>query len=197
MNKQIKKDLKHIYRKKKKRYRHVMGVLEVALQLAKRYDVDEDKVTTAVLLHDITKYMSKKKHKKLIKSGFDDADKILSSFNKNLYHAFSATVYATKEYGVTDPDILMAVMHHTIGRPNMSKIEEIVFISDYIEPNRTYQSCIEARDIVLEENKLPCGIYKAMNDTIMHNESRHKEVPKLAYLARTFYKEECDNFEKN
>lgn len=56
--------------------------------------------------------------------------------NLQLLHAKIGAVIAKEEYGVEDVDILNAITYHTTGRPGMSILEKIIFIADYIEPNR-------------------------------------------------------------
>ena len=197
MVKDLKKDLKKLYKKRDHRYQHVMGVMETGLELAEIYGVDKKKVKIAALLHDYTKYYSTKKHKKLIKKHFGYADLILDEFPETLYHAFTASIIAKEKYGIDDEEILMAIMHHTVGRPNMSMLEKIIFISDYIEPNREYDSCKKVRKIVLKKGDLNKGILKAMKDSIENAEKKNKLVPKLAKLAYNYYLEECEASEEN
>jgi predicted HD superfamily hydrolase involved in NAD metabolism len=53
-----------------------------------------------------------------------------------LLHAKVGAVYAVEKYGITDEDVLNAITYHTTGRPAMSQLEKIVYVADYIEPNR-------------------------------------------------------------
>ncbi|MEC9484910.1 MAG: bis(5'-nucleosyl)-tetraphosphatase (symmetrical) YqeK [Candidatus Izemoplasma sp.] len=193
----IKQDLQKIYRKagKTHRLKHVYGVVETALYYAKQFNVDERKITIASLLHDCTKYLSKDEHIDYIKKGFDNSEWIIESFNENLYHAYSAAAYATITYGITDQDILMAIMHHTVGRPNMSDIEAILFVSDYIEPSREYESCKQVREIA--KDNFTKAIYTIMDNSIKLFQDGTQNIPELAYLARDYYKEELKQNEEN
>ena len=197
MIEQIKEDLKRSYRKHGKTHRldHVYGVIETARHYAKQFNVDERKITIAGLLHDATKYLTKDEHVHYIEKVFDHSDWILSEFNDNLLHAYSAAAYATVTYGITDEDILLAIMHHTVGRPNMSNIEKVLFVSDYIEPNREYKECKEVREIAKED--FTKAIYTIMDNSIRLFEEENHTIPKLAYLARDFYKEELIHNEEN
>jgi predicted HD superfamily hydrolase involved in NAD metabolism len=197
MIKAIIKDLKQLYIDKPHRYQHVLGVVKTAKLLGERYQLDLTKLELAAWLHDSTKYLSIDEHKQLIKMHYAKDNQLLTEFKKALYHAYSAAAYAYANHHIKDKDILLAIMHHTVGRPNMSMYEKIIFISDYIEPNRTYESCVIVRRIVLEEQALNRGIYEAMNRTITYHETQQKSVPKLAYLARAYYQKECERDEKN
>ena len=107
----IKEELKESL--SEKRYAHTEGVIETAIQLAKHYGEDIEKTYLAALLHDSAKPIS-----------------------TNLGHASQGAELARKKYGVTDSYILDAITYHTTGRPNMTLLDKIIFIADYIEPNR-------------------------------------------------------------
>jgi putative nucleotidyltransferase with HDIG domain len=96
-----------------KRFTHTEGVIETALQLARHYGEDEAKTYLAALLHDCAKPIS-----------------------TNLGHAGKGAQLAREKYGVADSYILDAIAYHTTGRPNMTLLDKIIFIADYIEPNR-------------------------------------------------------------
>lgn len=189
----IKKDLETLYQAKPHRLDHVYGVVDMAQTLGERHHCDLKKLTVAGLLHDITKYYTHEQHLEAIRSYFDNAEEIIKEFHPNILHAFSAVVVANQQYGVTDKDILNAIQHHTVGAPNMSIYEEIIFISDYIEPNRTYESCIRVRPIAFES--LHQAIYMAIDDSITYNESVHGTIPNIAYLAREYYKQKLEESE--
>ena len=118
-----------------KRYKHTQGVAQESLQLAKRYGVDPDKAYLAGLLHDCAKCYTDEEKLILCEKYNLVLDEILKS-QPDLTHSFLGAKIAEAEYGITDNDILDAIAYHTTGRPNMSMLEKIVFIADYIEPNR-------------------------------------------------------------
>lgn len=185
MIEKIIRDLEVIYHNKQNRLHHVYGVRETALKLGKKYNCDLNKLELAALLHDITKYYSIDENIRIIKDNFVEADKILKDFNIHILHAFSAYVVARDEYGIEDEDILNAIKNHTIGKENMSIYEKIIFISDYTEPNRTYDSCIKVRNILDEDIDL--AVFTAIDDSIKFYEKNDGEIPKSAYKARDFY----------
>lgn len=183
----IKKDLEKIYKNKPNRLKHVYGVLDTALSLGKRFDLDLDKLTYAALLHDITKYYDNKKQEEIIRNNYKNYQRILEEFNSQILHSFTAVIYAKEVYNIVDDEILNSISSHTVGRPNMSRYEEIVFISDYIEPNRTYDSCIKVRKIA--NQNLQLAVYTAIDDSIKYYEKEHSKIPKQAYDAREFYEQ--------
>lgn len=193
MNPELKHEIINSYRDKPHRMQHVIGVKDTAIQLGKLHHCDLDKLETAALLHDITKYYSYEDHVKLITEYFSNYEQILQEYNEHIVHAFSAVVIAQKKYGITDQDILDAIMSHTIGRPNMSIYEEIIFVSDYIEPNRTYESCKKVRNIAFQS--LHLATYTAIDDSIMFYEKNGGQIPQTAYQARTYYKQKLEETE--
>ncbi|MGN0367193.1 MAG: bis(5'-nucleosyl)-tetraphosphatase (symmetrical) YqeK [Wujia sp.] len=118
-----------------KRFEHSLGVEYTAACLAMRYDVDVDKARTAGLLHDCAKGLATKtKLEKSQKHGLPISR--YEEKNPDLLHAKLGAYYARYKYDVTDQIILDAITYHTTGRPNMSILEKIIFVADYIEPNR-------------------------------------------------------------
>ena len=186
-------DLKTLYGNKPHRLNHVLGVRDTAIKLGKQYGCNLDWLEQAALLHDITKYEPYEFHVQLIQKHYTNADEIIAEYNPKILHAFSAAVVAQETYGVINEVILDAIRHHTIGRPNMTIYEEIIFLSDYIEPNRTYESCVKVR--ALAETSLVQAIYVAIDDSITFHEQEHAIIPRTAYLARDYYKHKLEEQE--
>lgn len=121
----------------KKRFRHTMGVQYTAICLAMRYGEDTTKASYAGLLHDCAKYMTGEKllHKcRKYQLPVSEAEER----NPFLLHGKVGAWLSEYKYGITDHDILNAIIFHTTGRPEMSMLEKIVFTADYIEPGRNH-----------------------------------------------------------
>ncbi len=119
----------------KKRFEHSLGVEYVSGCLAMVHGADVNKALVAGLLHDCAKCLSAdEKIAKCKKHGLPISKVELA--NPELSHAKLGAFYAREKYGVDDEDILSAIEFHTTGRPDMSLLEKIVFVADYIEPNR-------------------------------------------------------------
>jgi predicted HD superfamily hydrolase involved in NAD metabolism len=179
-------DLELIYQHKPHRLKHVYGVRDQAIKLGLKYNLDLNKLELASLLHDITKYYSLERNVEIIKNHYPNYNEILQEFNEHILHAFSARVVAQKKYFVQDEDILNAIEHHTVGKPNMSMYEKVLFISDYTEINRTYDSCVRVRNIL--EDDIDKAVYTAISDSIIFYENVGDVIPKTAYQALAFYK---------
>lgn len=118
-----------------KRLVHSIGVEYTAACLAFLYGEDVNKARLAGLLHDCAKGIpTKEKLQRAKKYGLTVNQFEVS--NPDLLHAKLGAYLAKNKYNITDETILKAIASHTTGRPDMSLLEKIIFVSDYIEPNR-------------------------------------------------------------
>lgn len=116
------------------RYFHTLGVMEEAIELAKRYNADIKKAEIAGLLHDNAKCMTKEDLRKFISENLPDLDKNELKNYKTL-HAPVGAYFAKEKFKISDPEIISAIRWHTLGRVNMTLLEKIVFLADKIEKN--------------------------------------------------------------
>lgn len=120
-----------------KRFVHSLNVADSAKELALIYGCDPEKAYTVGLIHDCCKDEAAGfQLSYMIENGVE-----LSEWEINvpkLYHAMCGKVYSLKEFGVTDEDMLNAVRYHTTGRKNMSLLEKVIFIADFISAERDY-----------------------------------------------------------
>ena len=119
------------------RYLHTLGVAETAVELARIFNLSEEKAYLAGLLHDCAKGFSNEKLLQIITENLsiDECEMI----NPKTYHAPVGAFVAEKEFCVTDEEILSAIRWHTIGKVEMSDFEKVIFIADKIE-NKTRPS---------------------------------------------------------
>ena len=117
------------------RYRHTIGVMETAANLAMRYGMPIEKLRMAGLLHDCAKCYSNQELMDFC-SRYHLSISAAEEQSPHLLHAKVGAYLAEKQYQVKDPSILHAIRNHTTGAPAMSLAEQIVFVADYIEPNR-------------------------------------------------------------
>ena len=118
-----------------KRYVHSVGVEYTAATLAFVYGADIQKARIAGLLHDCAKCIpTDEKLKKAKKYGLpiNKSEKA----NPDLLHGKLGAYYAKEKFGIKDKDILSAITYHTTGHPDMCLLDKIIFVADYIEPNR-------------------------------------------------------------
>ncbi len=118
-----------------KRFMHSIAVKNTAIDLAKKHKGNVQKAAIAGLLHDCAKAIDNKKKLKLC-----DKHGIIASYaeieNPDLLHAKLGAILAREKYAVHDIEILDAIECHTTGKPLMTLLDKIIFISDYIEPTR-------------------------------------------------------------
>lgn len=119
------------------RYLHSVNVAKEAVKLARRYGADEKKAETAGILHDIMKDTPPPEQLQIIES----SGIILTNLERNapkLWHAVAGMAYLEHVLKITDSDILNAVRYHTTARAQMTLLEKIIYIADYISEERDY-----------------------------------------------------------
>lgn len=133
-----------------KRYTHSVNVMETAVQLAQRYDVDVEKCAIAGLLHDCARDIRGDKLFDLCVHYNIEVDEI-ERRQPELLHGPLGVYIAIREYGVTDDQVLEAIKWHTTGTPGMDTISKIIFISDFIEPLRNFTGVEALRKEAFED----------------------------------------------
>ena len=119
-----------------RRFIHTLGVVETAVKIAKVYYIDIEQAKIAALLHDCVKDYPHSLQIQLCKEFHIPLDETMKK-NPELIHSFLGAEIAKREYEVEDSYILDAIRYHTTGRANMTLLDKIIFLSDYIEANRT------------------------------------------------------------
>lgn len=184
--KEIKKDLAK--KLKKERFEHTEGVMYTAAALAMRYDEDIEKALTAGLLHDCGKFCPPKDQIKLCEKKeilLTDSEKEMPA----LIHAKLGAYLAEHEYGIRDESILNAITYHTTGRPDMTMLEKIIYIADYIEPNR---KIIPGLDEVrrLSFTDINQAVCLSAGATTRYLKNGGKSVDPMTIQTYNFYKKE-------
>ena len=117
------------------RFEHTLGVMYTCAALAMRYEYDLEKAMLAGLLHDCAKCMPNAKKLKMAEKHHLEISS-LERKNPFMLHAKLGAFLAKKKYDIEDEEILNAIRWHTTGRPDMTLLDKIVYVSDYIEPKR-------------------------------------------------------------
>ena len=145
------------------RYQHTIGVMETAIELAKRYNADVKKAETAAIFHDYAKFRSKEEMREIIIDQQMPSD--LLSHNTELWHAPVGAYLVNTEVGISDEEILDAIRFHTSGRERMTLLEKVIFVADYIEPGRHFPGVEEVREIAKQD--LDTALIYSLRNTIM------------------------------
>ena len=117
------------------RFKHTLGVAETARRLAPNCGVDPMRAELAGLLHDCAKSMSLEDMRALVAGKVPDVD-AEEMETQSVLHAPAGSVLAGQKYGVRDAGILSAIRKHTLGGPEMSALDALIYTADFIEPNR-------------------------------------------------------------
>jgi len=139
----------------KKRYYHILSVKKTAVYIAlKLSKKDIEKSIIASLAHDLTKEWSFKRHAKYIKDKNIDLDDFIKDLPQ-LHHCFSGAQFLKDRFKIKNKDILNAIKYHSIGYKDMTELQKIIFIADYIEDSRKGIKDLqdEIKSILLDDKK--------------------------------------------
>lgn len=174
---------------KPERYLHTLGVAYFSASLAMCHSVSHRDALIAGLLHDCAKnYPEGEMQKKCtqLKLPMSEHEKRIPE----LIHAVYGAYLAEEQYGITQRDILLAVRNHTLGRPQMTPLEQIVFLADYLEPERmqpTTPVLDEIRQTAFQN--LDKATLLVCENTIRYFETTGKDTDPMTYQVYEFYKE--------
>ncbi len=148
------------------RYIHSLGVMEAAVELARMFNLDEEKARLAGLLHDAAKCFPNEKLLEIIKEHIPEVHECELLNYKTLHAPVSAYLAKTK-FNVTDVEILDAIRWHTLGRCGMSNFEKIIFLADKIEARtRDLTFRKECLELLKEDRGLDKALFKCFEATI-------------------------------
>ncbi|WP_262314831.1 bis(5'-nucleosyl)-tetraphosphatase (symmetrical) YqeK [Lacticaseibacillus parakribbianus] len=126
------------------RYQHCLRVEQTARELAERFNADVDRAGLAGLLHDYAKQVPVSTYEEtIVRNGFDPD---LLNYNRGVWHGIVGTWFIETEVGITDKLVLQAISRHTTGDPEMTLLDEIIFVADFIEPARALPIEQKARE---------------------------------------------------
>ena len=169
-----------------KRYEHTLGVAYTAAALAMRYGEDINNAILAGMLHDCAKCLTNEK-RLIICEKYNIAINDAERKNPYLLHAKVGSFLAMKKYGVTDKDVINAILNHTTGRPGMSLLEKIIWIADYIEPGRKQAPNLALiRKLAFEDLDQAC--LTALRDTLEYLHAGKMEVDNMTQRTYDFYR---------
>ena len=168
-----------------RRYIHSIGVMESAVSLAERFGGDIDKARIAGLLHDCAKEVDKDEAVKLCDElgiDIDDAKRV----QKGLLHADLGAELIKTEYDISDSEIYDAIKYHTMGRENMTMLDKIIYLADFIEPSRRdFEGLTELRKLCMED--LDEAMLFAINLSISFVLNKGKVLHKQTLATRDYF----------
>jgi len=167
---------------KPKRMPHVLGTEHEAAVLARRYGADVTSARIAALLHDCTKKLSMEEQLALCEQYGIALDE-LERKNLKLLHAKTGAAIARDLFGVSD-EIYWAIYWHTTGKADMTKLEKVIYLADYIEPSRDFPGVEKLRRAVHAD--LEHGLLMALEDSIEEMRQRGNPVHPNTVEARDY-----------
>lgn len=169
------------------RYEHTIGVMHTAACLAMRYDEELERALIAGLLHDCAKCIPADEKIKMCKKNhieMSDAEKE----NPGLLHAKLGAFLAKEKYGIKDEGILQAIRFHTTGCPEMTLLDKIIYIADYIEAGRKpLPNLAEVRRLAFCD--LDDCLYRILEDSLVYLESKGNVVDPMTEKTYLYYKD--------
>ena len=148
---------------KPNRVAHVLGCRETAVELARLYGANETDAARAALLHDITKALSGELQLTMCRS----YGTILDNFslkNPKTLHALTGSLVAERIFGENEA-VVDAIRCHTTGKADMNLLEKIIYVADYVEPNRNFPGVDKLRDLAYTDitKALKLGLQNTLN----------------------------------
>ncbi len=174
---------------KSKRVDHVVGCSDTAAALAEKYGVTVEDARRAGILHDITKALNGPEQLQLC----EKYAMILDSFEREhpkLLHAKTGAVIAREIFGESQA-VCEAIQWHTTGRENMSMLEKLVYLADYMEPNRTMDGIEELRRLTWTDPD--AAMIMGLEMTMTYVRSRGAKVDPHSAAALRFLQERKHN----
>ncbi|MCD7716233.1 MAG: bis(5'-nucleosyl)-tetraphosphatase (symmetrical) YqeK [Lachnospiraceae bacterium] len=181
MQNKLKKDLDEA------RFIHTQGVMYTAASLAMCYEQDLERSSVAGLLHDCAKCISNSQKLRLCER-YNISVSDVERKAPHLLHAKLGACIAEDKYGIEDKEILSAIRWHTTGKPQMTMLEKIIFLSDYIEPGRTKApnlSCIRKTAF----SDLDLAVYLTLRDTLSYLQEKKACLDNQTVVAYNYYED--------
>lgn len=182
------KDLKKELKKEMddSRFEHTLGVMYTSGALAMRYEYDLERAMLAGLLHDCAKCMPNAKKLKMAEKHHLEVTS-LEKKNPFMLHAKIGALLAEKKYDIEDKEILDAIRWHSTGHPNMTLLEKIVYVADYIEPKRDKAPNLkEIRKLAFVD--LDKALLKILEDTLSYLNENVGDIDVMTQMTYDYYK---------
>lgn len=165
---------------RQKRVAHIRGTEEEAVRLARRWGADQTLARRAGILHDCTKYLNLEEQLALCEKYGVALDELERSAVK-LLHSKTGACIAKAVFGEPD-EVYSAIFWHTTAKENMTTLEKILYVADYIEPNRDFEGVERLRSLAYQD--LDKALLLGVETTIQEMEERKLPVHSRTFKAR-------------
>ncbi|MGX5377366.1 bis(5'-nucleosyl)-tetraphosphatase (symmetrical) YqeK [Ligilactobacillus sp. LYQ135] len=164
---------------KQSRFEHCLRVEQTAIKLAQLNDANVEKVSIAGLLHDYAKERSTEEFRQVIQT--KQLDSKLLNWGNFIWHGEVGAEIVKDELQITDNEILDAIRHHTVGAVEMTTLDKIIYVADYIEPGRDFPGVDFARNIAFQN--LDDAVKFETKQTLEYLMSNNKKIYPAAILT--------------
>nr|WP_284700632.1 bis(5'-nucleosyl)-tetraphosphatase (symmetrical) YqeK [Thermoanaerobacterium sp. R66] len=163
------------------RFNHSLGVMETSEKLAVRYGIDVEKAKIAGLLHDCAKNLREDELVALANKYGIQIDDVLEK-SPTLLHGPVGGYMIEDYFGIHDDEIKRAIMLHTTGDRDMTLLDKIIFLADYIEPNRNFDGVENLREMAYKN--LDEAVIMALDETIKYVIEKGQLLYQKTVIAR-------------
>ena len=170
---------------KPNRVAHVLGCRDTAVELAQLWGANETHAARAALLHDITKALDGA-HQLTICREYGIILDNFSQENPKTLHALTGSLVAERVFGESD-EVVAAIASHTTGKENMNVLEKIIYVADYVEPNRNFPGVDRLRKLAYTDLNEALKLGLTMTLDMLKQQGKEisaKSLDALAYLNR-------------
>ena len=165
-----------------KRVRHIRGTEEEAVRLAERWGADPEYARRAGILHDCTKYLGQEEQLALCKTYGVELDELEQSAIK-LLHSKTGACIARHVFGEPD-EVFHAIYWHTTAKADMTTLEKILYVADYMEPNRSFDGVERLRELAYQN--LDSALLLGVETTIQEMKDRSLPVHQNTLRAQNW-----------
>jgi len=166
-----------------KRIPHVQGCEQEAVKLSERWGADVDLAAEAGILHDITKKL-KGPEQLILCEEYGIITDVDEKTNVKLLHSKTGAAFARDKFGICN-EVYSAIYWHTTGRADMTLLEKIIYMADYIEPTRAFEGVDELRLLAYKDidSALIKGLQMSLEELALKNSVPHtNSVSALKWL---------------
>ncbi len=171
---------------KAKRVPHIQGTEHEAVRLAQKWDADVTMARRAAILHDCTKYLELEEQLELCKKYGVELDELEQKAAK-LLHAKTGACIAKEVFGEAD-EVYNAIFWHTTAKADMTTLEKILYVADYMEPNREFDGVERMRKLAYQD--LDKALLLGVETTIQEMKERGIPIHNNTLQAQAWLKEQ-------
>ena len=164
------------------RVAHVLGCRDTAVELAKHWGAEVDDAARAGILHDITKALDGPLQLTLCREYGTILDEFGYKYPKTL-HALTGSLVAERIFGENEA-VVSAICHHTTGKADMTLLEKIIYVADYMEPCRNFPGVEELRALAFSD--ITAALKLGLEITLRHLANLGDEVSPASQAALEF-----------